>query len=124
MTVEFRDRISKKRKSIEQIRQKCKEIALKETTVICERCRQDLSKLKTFDFISEELHHARSVFGSFKRVEISEVIAKNNPYQSDKDFIEIYTDAWKEEFPKGPPPNGYLAFCSCRSGHIIGIIRD
>jgi hypothetical protein len=75
MLVEFKERIIKKRLALDKIKQRCREIALKDTTVICDRCKQDLAKLKTFEFQNPEQHHAKCVFPNFKRVEIAEVLS-------------------------------------------------
>ena len=50
MMQEFHSRIVKKRLLIDQIKLKCKEVALKDVMIICERCKQDLAMLKTVDF--------------------------------------------------------------------------
>ena len=70
MLEEFRSRIVKKRKLIEANKLKCKEFALRDTMIICERCRSDLAPLKTFEFHTNELHYAKCVFGAFRRIEV------------------------------------------------------
>ena len=60
---------------------KCKEFALKDTMVICDRCKSDLAPLKTFDYESHEYHYAKCVFGSFRRITIEE--AKASEYEDD-----------------------------------------
>ena len=39
MMSEFRDRILRKREMIDKIKRRCKEYSLKDTMLICERCR-------------------------------------------------------------------------------------
>jgi len=38
MKNEFRDRLNKKRAIIEKMKHKCKELALKDVTLLCEKC--------------------------------------------------------------------------------------
>ena len=77
LTDEFRERIIKKREVIEANEIKLKELSLKETMVICERCKQELSELKSFTFEREDLHFARTIFGRFNRVPLQEAL--NSP---------------------------------------------
>lgn len=65
MLSEFHQRVIKKRKVIEDVKQKCKELALRDTMILCERCKCDLAPLKTVDYISQELHYCKCVFGTF-----------------------------------------------------------
>jgi hypothetical protein len=74
MLEEFRGRIEKKRGIIERMKTKCKEQSLVDTMVICDRCKMDVAPLKTFDYISKELHHAKCVFGTLRRVEVDEAL--------------------------------------------------
>lgn len=74
MLAEFAERIKTKRQVISQIAHRCKEIGLRETMVICERCKQDLAPLKTFAFEDKDLHYAKCVFGAFRRVTLKEVL--------------------------------------------------
>lgn len=107
MIEEFRSRIKTKRDNIVKIKQRCREFATKDTMMICQRCKQDLAPLKTFRFVSPELHHATCVFGAFKRVEISEALPeveaadiKSCAAQYDADdteFVELQLELWKEE---------------------------
>ena len=65
---DFQDRIKRKREMIEKNKLKCKEFELRDTMVICDRCKNDLAPLKTFNYESHELHYAKCVFGSFRKV--------------------------------------------------------
>ena len=58
--------------------------------VICERCLQDIAPLKTFDYIDDAHHYAKCVFGSLKRVELTEI--SNSIFDEDREFIEIYQE--------------------------------
>ena len=114
----------KKRGLIEAMKLKAKELALKDTMIICERCRFDLAPLKTVDYVREDLHFAKCVFGTFKRVEVQDALTEAK-YIEDRDFVEINIDMHKEECEKSKDsvlPE--LAFCECRKGHIVGIIKD
>jgi len=55
------------------MRLKTKEHGLTEALMICERCSQDIAPIKTFEYIDNDLHYAKCVFGSLKRVELAEV---------------------------------------------------
>lgn len=91
--------------------------------VICERCKHDLAPLKTFEYESHELHYAKCVFGSFRKVTIEEALGAE--YAEDREFVELYQELWQEEVqglqPGQPKPD--LSFCECRKKHIVGIIR-
>ena len=88
MLKEFRERIVKKRDMIEANKLRCKEFALRDTMIICERCKQDLAPLKTFEFEREDLHYARCVFGSFRKISLKEAL--DNPvYEEDRDFVQL-----------------------------------
>lgn len=130
---EFKKRVAEKREIIRKMRHKHKELSLKEVLLICERCQQDIAPLRTMEFVSNELHLAKCVFGSLKRVEIEE--AKEVEDEHDKEFVEIMLEIFEQEMPQIPeerlyiqtssnPRLYYFAFCKCRSGHIVGIIRD
>ena len=94
MEVEFTRRVGEKRAIIKRMKQKLKEYDMKEATMICERCLQDVAPMRTLDYINDELHYAKCVFGSLKRVELSEV---NDPiYAADKEFVEIYINSYDE----------------------------
>ena len=69
MLTEFHQRIVKKRNLIDQVKLKCKEVALRDVMIVCDRCSSDLAPLKTVDFVSEDLHFTKCVFGTFKKVE-------------------------------------------------------
>ena len=116
----------KKRGIIEAMKLKAKELALKDTMIICERCRLDLAPLKTVDYVREDLHFAKCVFGTFKRVEVQDALSEAK-YFEDRDFVEINIDIHKEECEKAEAAGEFwpeLAFCECRKGHIVGIIKD
>lgn len=72
------------------MKQKSKEFSLTEIMVICERCLSDIAALKTFEYINNEHHYAKCVFGTLKRVEISET--EDPLYDEDREFIELYLD--------------------------------
>lgn len=121
---EFQDRIKKKREMIEKNTLKCKEFALRDTMVICERCKCDLAPLKTIEFEKHDLHYAKCVFGSFRKISIEEAFGQD--YVEDREFVELYKDIFQEEIlalkPGAKKPD--FAFCECRKKHIVGIIRD
>ena len=96
MLNEFRERINKKRSLIEAIKLKCKEFALRDTMVICERCKQDLAPLKTLEFEKEDMHYARCVFGTLRKVSVKEAL-ENIDYAEDRDFVELNHDIYNEE---------------------------
>lgn len=70
MEKEFKARIKNKRETITRMRLRMKEQALTEATLICERCSQDIAPFRTLDYISNDLHQAKCVFGSLSRVEL------------------------------------------------------
>ena len=72
METEFKQRIQEKRKTISRMKLKMKEHALTDALMICERCNQDIAPMRTFDFICNDLHYAKCVFGSLIRVELPE----------------------------------------------------
>lgn len=74
MLDEFRGRIVKKREIISQMKQKVKELMMRDTMLICDRCKQDIAPLKTLDFVSPDLHHAKCVFGTLRKVEVEEAL--------------------------------------------------
>jgi hypothetical protein len=100
MVEEFRGRITKKRELIEKTKTKCKEFALRDTMIICDRCKQDLAPLKTFDFINADLHHAKCVFGSFRRVEVEDAL-QSTDYEQDRDFCKLYSEMHEDELNEG-----------------------
>jgi hypothetical protein len=109
---------------IEKNTLKCKEFALRDTMVICERCKCDLAPLKTIEFEKHDLHYAKCVFGSFRKISIEEAFGQD--YVEDREFVELYKDIFQEEIlalkPGAKKPD--FAFCECRKKHIVGIIRD
>jgi hypothetical protein len=54
MLQEFHSRIVKKRDLIDNVKIKCKQMSLRETMIVCERCKQDLAMLKTVDYIKDD----------------------------------------------------------------------
>jgi len=95
MMQEFHARVVKKRNLIDQIKLKCKEVALRDTMVICERCKQDLAMLKTVDYVRDDLHFAKCAFGFFRRVEVDDALAEK--YAEDRDLVSLYVDMRQEE---------------------------
>lgn len=93
--------------------------------IICDRCNQDLAPLKTVDYVSDDLHFAKCVFGTFKRVDIVDALMAK--YAEDREFVELYCEMNIEESQllkqEGKQPEDF-AFCECRRGHIIGIIKE
>ena len=126
MLAEFAERITKKREVISQIAHRCKEISLRETMVICERCKQDLAPLKTFAFEDKDLHYAKCVFGAFRRVSLKEVL-ESQEYQEDHDFVTLHKQLHDEEMEAlGSEKDrlGFeLEFSECRKKHIVGIVK-
>ena len=128
MKNEFKDRLAKKRAMIDRTRHKCKEMALKDVTILCEKCESDVGLLKTVHYVSDELHHARCVFGHLRRVEVDEAIRDpEGLYQNDdsKEFVEIQLEMFKEEASENEstkPPK--FALSTCRNHHMIGVVVD
>ena len=118
---EFHSRVVKKRQLIEQTKLKCKELALRDTTIICERCKQDLALLKTVDFVSEDLHFAKCAFGFLRRVEVADALTEK--YTDDSDLVQLYVEMQKEEKLAGTAAEDF-GFCECRKGHIVGIMKN
>jgi hypothetical protein len=59
--------------------------------MVCERCKVDIAVMKTFDFISNDLHYAKCAYGTLTRVELADAL--NNPmFKDDKDFVDLYID--------------------------------
>ena len=133
MNKEFRDRLQKKRKIINSMKRRCKEMALKDVTLLCDRCEHEVSLLKTINYISDDMHHAKCVFGQLRRVEIKDALNNADGLyqdQDNKDFIDIYMEIWglsEEEMKKSKhDPNGVekYAFSECRNHHLVGIVDD
>ena len=100
MKNEFKDRLSKKREIIDSMRHRCKEMSIKDVTLLCEKCESEVGLLKTVHYVSDEMHHARCVFGFLRRVEVQEAIkdAEGHFQDSDnKEFMEIQLEMFKEE---------------------------
>ena len=115
------------------MKQKTKEYALTETSMVCERCYEDIARLKTFEYIDNAHHYAKCVFGSLKRIEIEE--AKSSLYDEDRDFIDLYLEIFNDQKATVPEEKMwtkntqgqdmcYFAFAKCRFNHIVGIIKD
>ena len=117
---EFHSRVVKKRQLIENIKLKCKEVALRDTMIICERCKQDLALLKTVDFVSEDLHFAKCAFGFLRRLEVADATCEK--YSADNDLVQLYLEMQKEDQLADAQQD--FAFCECRKGHIVGIIKN
>ena len=45
-----------------------KEHSLTQVVMICERCLLEIAPLKTIEFYSNELHYAKCVFGTLKKI--------------------------------------------------------
>ena len=93
---------------VKKMKQKTKEYALTETSMVCERCYEDIARLKTFEYIDNAHHYAKvfvldfistkrskCVFGSLKRIEIEE--AKSSLYDEDRDFIDLYLEIFNDQ---------------------------
>ena len=110
--------------------------------VICERCKSDLAPIKTFVYMSPELHFAKCVFGTLMRVNHEKATQdtgedKELLYKEDQDFVELQWEMWQEELremqDKGKvivddygmsmDSPDYFAFCECRKKHIVGVVR-
>ena len=52
------------------MKKRSREFSLTDINVICERCSQDIAPLKTFMFESKDMHYAKCVFGTLRRIEI------------------------------------------------------
>lgn len=53
-----------------------------------------MAPVRTLDYVNDELHYAKCVFGSLKRVELNEV---NDPiYAEDKEFVELYINSFED----------------------------
>ena len=132
MKNEFRERLNKKRAIINETKQKQKELDLKDVTILCKRCNQTVSLLKTVDYISDDKHLAKCIFGHLRRVEEQEIIEDKANFYSDKDnrdFIQMYLEIfneWREADPKDEvtPALPKYAFAECRNHHIVGVIKD
>ena len=135
METEFKLRVKEKRNAIQRMRLKTKEHGLTEAIMICERCSADIAPIRTFDFVNDDLHYAKCVFGSLQRVDLAD--AQQNPlYKEDQDFVELYLPEYdnlraiiasKEKKPTStnqePPPRDY-GFAKCRNNHILGVVID
>lgn len=74
-----------KRDIIKRMKQKQKEYDLKEAMMICERCLQEIAPMKTFEYINDELHYAKCVFGSLRRIELKDIMSPL--YEEDLEYI-------------------------------------
>ena len=122
MLDEFRGRITRKRDIIGKNKLKVREMSMRDTMVICDRCKQDVAPLKTFDYISPDLHHAKCVFGTLRRVEADDAL-ENPDYEADREFCELYLALHQDEIASDPNLDRDFAFCECRKKHIVGIIK-
>jgi hypothetical protein len=123
MLEEFRDRITKKRDIINKTKLRCKEYALRDIMVICDRCKADVAPLKTFDYISPDLHYAKCVFGTLRKVDADEAISHAD-YEADREFVELYMALNNDEIANSNATElEEFAFCECRNKHIVGIIK-
>lgn len=84
-----------KRQVIQKMKLKCKELALNEALMICAKCQLDISPLRTIDYIKDDMHHAKCIFGTLKRISIEE--AQDPMYIEDQDFVEMYKDQFQSE---------------------------
>lgn len=153
MKSEFRERLDKKRAIINKMKHKCKELALKDVTLLCDKCQQEVSLLKTVKYVSFDAHHAKCVFGHLRRVEIEDAVKDVEGYyvdQDNKDFIEMHLEIFNEKAGALKSEQGTnellkpnidgsshgrgggsgatelpkYAFCECRNHHMVGIIED
>ena len=85
MKSDFRARLNKKREIIRKMKHKCKELALKDVTLLCNQCQESVSMLKTVMFKSDDMHQAKCVFGHLKRVEIQEIIKDSDGHYKGSD---------------------------------------
>jgi hypothetical protein len=103
LRAEFKARLESKREIIRQTKNKMKELALKDATVICARCSEEVALMKTLKYFSAEKHHAKCSFGYLRRVEIDNIVKdETNRYLADegnRGFVDLYLDNWKEEDP-------------------------
>ena len=96
---EFRDRLDRKRKIIQQVQHQCKELALRDVTLICEMCGKEVAQLKTVTYEADDKHRAKCVFGHLKRVEVDTVLKDpDNLYSSpdNQDFLGMYLEIFEE----------------------------
>jgi hypothetical protein len=91
MENEFKLRVRDKRNMIQKMRLKAKEHGLTEAVMICEKCCHDIAPMRTFDYINNDLHYAKCVFGTLQRVELTEA-QQSEMYAEDKEFIELYLE--------------------------------
>jgi hypothetical protein len=122
---EFKDRLATKRKIIDSARHKCKEMALQDVTLLCEKCQVEVGLLKTVNYISDEMHHAKCVFGFLRRVEVKDAL-KEELYQDadNKEFVEIQLEMFKEEAEDSQTTPPKFALFTCRNHHMQGVIID
>lgn len=74
MKEEFKERLDRKRLIIKRMHHKCKELALKDVTLLCDKCGEEVSLLKTCKFVSYDAHHAKCIFGYLRKVEIEDAV--------------------------------------------------
>ena len=142
MKMEFRQRLKNKRDIIARMKLKCKELALDNTTLICQKCSAEVSQLKTVIFQSPDYHQAKCVFGHLKRVEVEEALKDSDKFYKDsdnQDFIRLYLEIFEERKRQDDlkeeteskkkltahyKPLPRYAFSECRNHHLVGIIVD
>ena len=78
--------------------------------------------MKTLEFVTPDLHHAKCVFGSFRRVEVEDAL-ENPDYEQDRDFCQLYFEMYEDEVKENDSLKHDFAFCECRKKHIVGIIK-
>ena len=99
MKDEFRDRLDEKRQIIENVKHRCKELALRDVALLCERCGKEVALLKTVAYEADDKHRARCVFGHLKRVEVDAVLQDVDGLYSqpdNRDFIGMYLEIFEE----------------------------
>lgn len=137
LRAEFKYRLDNKRNIIKKTKHKMKELALKDATVICSRCSEEVALMKTLKYFSAEKHHAKCSFGYLRRVEIDHIIQdENKRYLADegnRGYIDLYMETWKSEDPKFKENSKLTddktyrpkyAFCECQNHHIVGFIQE
>jgi hypothetical protein len=85
MQYEFKDRFLKKRRIVDKMTKKCKEYSLQDVTLICNICQTDLAPLKTLEYINDDAHQVKVVFGNLKLISIEK--AKNYQDDDTKEFV-------------------------------------
>ena len=84
-----------------------------------------MAPLKTLEFEREDLHYARCVFGTLRKISLQEAL-ENPVYEDDRDFVQLNHEIYQEEvslLDQNEKP-AELAFCECRKKHIVGIVKE